>query len=321
MALPTQAQLYEEVDRQFFAAHPDAPPRLDPDDAGQASLVRDWLERRDTILNEWVDEIFAGFFPHAGKLDPDDPGDSTLIEYWLDIRDAIRDGTPSRYNWDQPPATSGSTDTSATATTATPSTAADGSDTAPQVPAEIDESQFKEYVHGALEGTHYIGGTSEVLAWAGRIAGASEEAGIVVLGEVLGPIGTIAATIVLLWAVVHAFGTGLRLQEQEGFCYGLMWEAFSMPNGSKQFLPWFDDSAEDLHDAFYEGVAAGREKAGDTVVHNKIMLAVAYYQGRGSDLSWSQYYVLNELWQHVRETDKGRDTLDWPKPADMQPIF
>ncbi len=70
MTIPTQAQLYEEVDRRFAAEYPNAPTRLDPDDPDQAPYVMEWLRIRDEVLIEWTDYVFAEFFPHAGRLDP-----------------------------------------------------------------------------------------------------------------------------------------------------------------------------------------------------------------------------------------------------------
>lgn len=320
MALPTQAELYEEADRQFFAANPDAPRRLDPDDPAQAHLVQDWLTRRDQILNGWVDGIFASFFPYAGKLDPNDPGDGTLIEYWLDIRDSIRDGKPSHYNWNQPP-----TDTSATSTT--PSTPTSPTPTAtaptvdagpPSVPVHMDENEVKEYIHAILEGEHYVGHTAEVIAY---LTPAEAEGLFVSVMEGLGVVGMVASTALMFWEVIHAFGTGLRLQEQEGFCYGIMWQVAEMPDQPKQFVDWLDDSATDLRDAFYGGVAEGREKAAAVALHNRVVLATTYYQLKGSDLDWARFYVLNDLWQQVRESEHARDRLEWPKPADMQPLI
>lgn len=103
MAIPTQAQLYEEVDRRFAAEHPDAPSRLDPDDPAQATWVSQWLEIRDHVLNEWTDFVFAEFFPGTGRLNPSDPGDATLIEYWKDIQHQISTGETGRWSWDSPP--------------------------------------------------------------------------------------------------------------------------------------------------------------------------------------------------------------------------
>jgi peptidoglycan hydrolase-like protein with peptidoglycan-binding domain len=186
---------------------------------------------------------------------------------------------------------------------------------APAIDVEMDENAVVEWVHRALDGAHYIADTAEVVeAFKPIVEGLSAEAGV----SVAAVVGEIAGTIVVLWAVVHAFGTGTRLQEQEGFCYGVMWETFDMPNGDKAFLPWAPDTAEELREAFYDGVGQGREKAKDIKVHNGIMIAVGYYMAKGSDKEWSQRYAINDLWRKVRETDIANKTLTWPKPEDMQ---
>lgn len=100
MTIPTQAQLYEEVDRRFAAAHPDAPQRLDPDDPNQQQWVQQWLHLRDQTLNEWTDHVFYEHFPHAQKLDPANPGDADLIAYWKDIQHQICTAEAGRWNWD-----------------------------------------------------------------------------------------------------------------------------------------------------------------------------------------------------------------------------
>jgi Putative peptidoglycan binding domain len=189
---------------------------------------------------------------------------------------------------------------------------------APAVDVEMDENAVLEWVHRMIEGAHWIAGPIEVIEIFHTPAGLTAVAGVT-LAEV---VGGIASTIIVLWEVVHAFGTGRRLQEQMGFCYGVMWETFRMPNGDKAFIPWFDDSAEDLREAFYDGVGQGRQKAQDIKIHNSVMIAVGYYMAsKGSNEEWAQFYVLNDLWKQVRETDKGKGTLTWPKPEDMQPGF
>lgn len=102
MSIPTQAQLYAEVDRQFAIAQPDAPTRLDPENRSHEAWVAEWLAIRDAVLNEWTDFVFAEHFPHAGTLDPSNPEHSTLIEYWRDIQHQICNGEGGKYNWDNP---------------------------------------------------------------------------------------------------------------------------------------------------------------------------------------------------------------------------
>ena len=313
MALPSREFVIAEVDREFLLQHPEAPRRLDEHDPRQAHLVQEWNAMFHEFLNRTVDSHFYRFFPHVTRLDPNNPADATLIDCWNDIHDVIGENKPPRYNWDE-----------RALRTADEQTAAPRQEHAgqpgqkPDVAVHMDESQFKEYVHQALEGTHYVADSAEVLGYLAEGFGAGEESAIVVFGEALGPIGVVASGIIVLWATVHAFGTGRRLQEQEGFCYGVLWEVAGLPNGDKHFVEWFDDSAEELHDSFYEGVAAGREKGGWPSVHNRVVLATAYYQAGGHDLESARDLVLNDMWHHVRETDLSRDYLTWPTPQSMQ---
>jgi hypothetical protein len=103
MTLPTRDQLNDEVNHQFAQRFPDAPARLDDKDPVHASWINAWLSIRDEVLNDWVDQAFAGYFPHAGTLDPNNPEDARLIDYWTDMHDQIRDGTPGRYAWNGTP--------------------------------------------------------------------------------------------------------------------------------------------------------------------------------------------------------------------------
>ena len=264
------------------------------------------------FLNRMVDSHFARFFPNApAHLDPHDPEQAQLIEFWNDIRDQIRDNAAPRWDWSHPPSS----------TPAEPTAGATGRHhpgDRPEAGVHMDESQFKEAVHLWLDGTHVVGDSAEVLGYLAEAAGAGEESGVVILGEALGPIGMIASVVAALWLTVEAFGTGRRLQEQQGFCYGLMWQVAGHANADKHFIDWGTDSAEELKDAFYEGVAAGREKANVAATHNRIVLVTAYYQASGDDLATAQTRVLNDLWLRIRENNAGRDYLIWPVPEGMQ---
>lgn len=98
-----------------------------------------------------------------------------------------------------------------------------------------------------------------------------------------------------------------------------MWQVCGLSNQDRSFIDWAPDTAGELHDAFYAGVSDGRAKAGDAATHNRVMLAIAYYQASGGDLDWARSSVLNDLWHHVRESGLGRDLLTWPAPEGMQP--
>lgn len=312
MALPSREFVMHEVDREFALQHPEAPRQLDANDPAQAHLVEQWNAMYTEFLNRTVDSHFFRFFPDApAQLDPGDPSQSTLIEYWNDLRDAIVTGA-SRYNWNTPPESSSD---QAAAGTGTGPAADPGAN--PGTDVHMDESQFKEFIHAWVESEHYLGDTAEILGVMAQIGGAGEGSALVWLGEALGPVGTIASTIVVLWATAHAFGTGRRLQEQEGFCYGVMWQVCGYADQPKGFIDWFDDSADELRESFYDGVAQGREKASAANVHNGVMLAITYYQASGHDLEAARGMVLNDMWHRIRETDLGRDYLTWPAPMSM----
>jgi hypothetical protein len=308
------------VDDDFYIRNQDAPRPLDPDDQAHAVLVRDWNETFRTTLNNWVDGIFFAHFPNAPrKLDPGDPEHATMIEYWKDIRDAIRDGTPSRWNWT---AWMDEADYAAAMNAAAAPVDIDAAaqpDPAQGTPdVQMDESEVKAALHHLLHGAHYIGDSAEILGLFARAAGVSAHARVILLAEVLGPIGMVASTVIVLWEVVRAFGTGERLQEQQGFCYGVMWQVTGRPDGTKNFIDWGTDSEKDLREAFWEGVAAGREKASEVEVHNKIMMAIAYHQLNGLDLNEAETKVLTDMWLEIRENDHASDWLNWPNPTSMQ---
>lgn len=310
MALPSREFLISEVDREFALQHPEAPRRLNANDPSQAHLVEQWNAMYHEFLSNMVDSHFFRFFPNAPRrLDPTDPSQSTLVEYWKDLRDAIEKGT-SQYDWSSPPKSEDSADATPAATPTDPGEK-------PELDVHLDESQFKEFIHAWLESEHYMGDTAEVLGYMARIAGAGEGSAVVWLGEVLGPVGTVASTIVVLWATVHAFGTAGRIQEQQGFCYGVMWQVCNHADEQKGFTDWFNFSAEELREAFYDGVAAGREKGSTAGVHNRVMLLIAYYQAIGHDLESARSMVLNDLWHQIREADASPDYLIWPVPASM----
>jgi len=319
MAVPSREFLISEVDREFALQHPEAPRRLNANDPSQAHLVEQWNAMYHEFLSAMVDSHFFRFFPNAPRqLDPNDPSQSTLVEYWNDLRSAIETGT-SQYDWSNEPKTADPADANPAATPAATTPAAPHTDPGqkPELHVHLNESQFKEFIHAWLESEHYMGDTAEVLGYVAQIAGAGEESAVVWLGEALGPVGTIASTIVVLWATVHAFGTAGRIQEQQGFCYGVMWQVCGHANEQKGFTDWFNYSAEELREAFYDGVTAGREKGNTASVHNRVMLVIAYYQASGHDVEAARDMVLNDLWHQIRESDAAPDYLIWPVPASM----
>ena len=110
MALRTHEELNAEVDRVFRDWFPDAPERLDPDDAEQATMVQEWARLRDDTLNIWTNEAFYEFFPEIAqgtKIDPSNPEHAGYADYWNDIYHQIKTGDSGQYDWSSPPAAAG----------------------------------------------------------------------------------------------------------------------------------------------------------------------------------------------------------------------
>lgn len=405
VTVPTRKELNTEVDRQFFEQHPEAPAKIDPNDASQAGLVEAWLAIRDTVVNEWTNKVFFEHFPAAGKLDPNDPADKLLIAYWLDIRNQIRDDAKPRWDWSSVDAPrgaaanllsvtaesggylltfdgaidrdavrlllwpggvpSGVTLTEKSATTFhlsgltwdsyqsmnpavagmiaeagiitaepwdTTATHSGGTGTTPSA-GVIDEKMKEEiesHFEELLEGVHVLASTEEVasyLTWAGaHLAGdtatAVSAAEIVefVAADILAPLGGLALVIWSGFQVIDAFKSERRMEELQGFVYGVMWEAMNEPDHLPKFAPGMTYSAEEHEEAFVSGVARGREKARDPKVRNRIIIAVAIRsQQTGFGDLWAGQQVLSEIWRANREHTPGdtdEDLLDWPQPPD-----
>ena len=256
------------------------------------------LPSHEFVIAE-VDREFAREHPEARRrLDEHDPRQAHLVDAWNEMFHPV----PEQHRRQPLPQVQlGPEPKTPDPTNSTPTSAGGGqtSDPGPQpaVGVHMDESAFREWVRLSLEGAHYVGDTAEVLGY--FAAGAGQESALVILGEALGPVGMVAAGITALWATAHAFGTGRRLQEQEGFCYGIMWQVFGLPNGHKGFTDWSDDSADELGESFHDGVASGREKGAAVAVHNRVVLATAYYQKVGNDEVTAQSMVLHDMWRKI----------------------
>jgi hypothetical protein len=202
------------------------------------------------------------------------------------------------------------------------------------IEVEIDETtmaQIAEWTEHALHGGHAISATVEVVEYlseatahitghASKAATLAKAAGRV--SRVLGPVGYIFTVIWAGWAVIDAFRAERRRQHRRGFVYGVMWQALDEPDHIPEFDPGITYSAEELREAFEEGVAQGRAKARDTVLRNKIILAVAT---RGLTTELGDFYaaneIISELWRSSRERtpgDSDTDTIPWPVPNDYR---
>ncbi len=181
-----------------------------------------------------------------------------------------------------------------------------------QVPVELTESELAEWAHAALEGTEAVGTVAEIAAFF-----AQHGSKLAAVAEVLGPIGHVATVILVGWHTVHAFGTGRRLMEQEGFCYGIVWEATETPDQVKVFwAPWADDSPDDMREAFYEGVAKGRAAAQEPKVRNAVVILAAHRIAQGTQRELAFRYVLEGLYEQINERGETA-TLPFPTPPDF----
>jgi hypothetical protein len=209
-----------------------------------------------------------------------------------------------------------------------------GSAAAPPVVAHLDESHLEEWVHRALDGTHVIGSVAEIveifhastawpaieasLSWGDAAAigaaGAGEAGVAALIGEIAVPLGYVAAIVVTVLALHEAFTTGTRIQTKKGYCYGIMWEALKMPTPNRTFQPWGGDTAEELKEAWDEGIDKGRSAfRSDVKLHNQVLLRIAYEQMTQNRYKFTRAEgrVLNLLWEQVRGSDSIGTHLGW----------
>jgi hypothetical protein len=204
----------------------------------------------------------------------------------------------------------------------------------PQIPPTLRD-ELREWTMKALEGAKTIGTVAEIVGFwtekASSFSIATLELGLPAIAEsimaILGPIGVIIGGIIVIAETIKAFGTGRRRQYQRGYCYGLMWRSLDMDSQIPGFLDWPPgDSADDLREAFVNGVNDGRMRALDVPVRNRILLLVAVETAKNEvSPSLAPQPVLQQLWYHIREHVPGDSEsewpLGWPRPDDMQPLL
>jgi hypothetical protein len=208
----------------------------------------------------------------------------------------------------------------------------EGSGKYPQIPPTLRD-ELKEWTKRVLEGTKTIGTVAEIIGFwteaASSFSVAAVEVALPAIVEtvmaILGPVGVIIGGIIVIAETIRAFGTGRRRQYQKGYCYGLMWRSLDIESQIPVFLDWFNDSADELREAFVNGVNDGRMRALDTPVRNRLLLLVAAETAKGEvSPSLAPQRVLQQLWYHVREHVPGDSEsewpLGWPRPDDMRPI-
>ena len=201
---------------------------------------------------------------------------------------------------------------------------------------EMDETtraKVVEVTKEILDGVHVFHTTAELEEYiansvgnvaeeGGEVAGVAEEfaAAAETVADVAGPIAGLALVVWVGFEVVEAFTSEKRLEEQQGFAYGAMWEAIGEPDHIPKFVDGITYSADELREAFQSGVSQGREKGRDPKTRARIQLAVAVL---GSQSGFGDYYaageILSDLWRHGREHSPGdsdTDTIPWPVPPD-----
>src|SRR5436190_5386658 len=148
-----------------------------------------------------------------------------------------------------------------------------GAPDATRVDVELDETtkaRIAEWTEHVLHGGHALASTAEVTEYlaeaVSHLTGSAGRAAVMAeaVGTVTAVLGPISDALFVIWAgyqVVDAFMSEKRLEKQQGFVYGVMWQALDEPNHLPQFVDGITYSADEHRDAFLEGVAEGRAKA------------------------------------------------------------
>jgi outer membrane protein OmpA-like peptidoglycan-associated protein len=183
----------------------------------------------------------------------------------------------------------------------------------PPVKVKMDESQAREWIKRALDGAHAIGSVSEVLGIFGSLPAGSA---VALAAEIAVPVGYVALMAFVAIELWEAFTTGTRIQREKGFCFGIMWAALGMPDQPKNFQAWAPNTADELREAWQEGVAQGRKKfAEDIQLHNYVLLRIAYE--RLQKAPEPEAKVLNLIWEEVRGDDLPGTHINWTGGPDM----
>jgi hypothetical protein len=206
-----------------------------------------------------------------------------------------------------------------------------GGGSAPRV--EMDEAtqqRVKKATEEILDGVHVFNTTIELEGYvANSVFNAADVGTVANVGEAFAEAaeaveavtGPFAAAVFIAWVgfqVVEAFESEKRLEEQQGFVYGLMWDVM----GESDHLPTFVDgitySADEHREAFTTGVQQGRQKGQDPKIRGRLQLHIATLGARtGLGDFNAAGQTLSDLWRQVREHSPGdsdKDTLPWPIP-------
>ena len=119
----------------------------------------------------------------------------------------------------------------------------------------------------------------------------------------------------MAYELIKAFKGEKQGEHQFGFLYGLMWQALDEPDHIRVYNSrgtYY--TAEELRDAFVDGVAEGRTKGKETELRNAIRLMVASSMvGSGLGAWAAAHQVITDIDDKWHKT-KSRNQLDWPTP-------
>src|SRR5512134_25121 len=183
----------------------------------------------------------------------------------------------------------------------------------PDIDAQMDPSQLKAWVEDALHKAEKYGTFAEVASMFmkhGRLAVAAELAGQV------GMLATIFAVPLIMY---NTFTTHLRVAEQKGFSFGIMWEALHLPDQELR-SPFGINMSDVERQAFADGVQQGREKFREDAQLRQAVVGTIVYeytQQTKDSFTTPEHRALNRIWEKVHEDNPGlRNThLDMQNPG------
>lgn len=162
------------------------------------------------------------------------------------------------------------------------------------------------------------------LAGIARLAEIGRVTGIVAVLEVVSKVvsvfGDLALILLTAYELIKAFEGEKEGEHQFGFLYGIMWQALGEPDHIRVYNSrgtYY--TAEELRDAFVDGVAEGRKKGAETEIRHAVWLMVAAESGLPVhrlgvvDVWVAAHQVITDIDDKWAKT-KSRNQLDWPTP-------
>ncbi len=180
------------------------------------------------------------------------------------------------------------------------STATDVPDDVAQPPGTKDDEQFRKEVDEILSGAHGALTVVEIAGLFGTEGGAFAET----TEFALGPVGDILMLIGIYATVIAAFAEQGKAIKENGFLFGLVWEATNHAIVAPQldegpYAGFGTLSPDERKEAFVEGSTLGWQTAASTPrTHNVIAARIAYIMiKQHMEMFAAANLVLNELAQ------------------------